>query len=96
MTSEQLQQELRTRNVFHIHTRKGDLQQELSRVLKGVQRVPTLLLQNPPQPLGDLNLDRYTILDCDPLHNLKGNLANVFTELPFVISDKCLTTDASK
>ena len=49
MTSEQLQQELRTWNMFRTHNRKGDLQQELSRVLKGVQRVPTLLLQNPSQ-----------------------------------------------
>jgi len=96
MTSEQLQQELRTRNVFHTHTRKSDLQQELNRVLKGVQRVPTLLLQYPSQPLGDLNLDRYTILDCEPLHDLKGHLANVLTELPFVISDKCLATECKQ
>ena len=88
LTTEQLQSELRARNVFHIHTTKSELQDELNRVLKGVQRVPTLLLDNPTQLLSDLNLQHYT-----PLHDLKGNL---FTELPFVIDDQSLATECKQ
>ena len=62
LITEQLQSELQARNVFHIHTTKSELQDELNRVLKGVQRVPTLLLDNPTQLLSDLNLQHYTIL----------------------------------
>lgn len=66
MNTEQLQQELRARNVCHIHTTKSKLQD--------VQQVPTLLLDNPTQLLSDLNLQHYTLLDCEPLHDLKGHL----------------------
>ena len=96
MTTEQLQQELRTRNVFRIHTTKSELQDELNRVLKGVQRVLTLLLDNPTQLLSDLNLQYYTFLDCEPLHDLKGHLTNLFTELPFVIDDPSLATECKQ
>ena len=34
-----------------------------------------------------MQLDRYCILDCEPLHDLKGHLANLFTELPYIIMD---------
>ncbi len=50
--------------------------------LLGVQRVPSLLVTKPEQPLTELNLDTYTILDCEPLHDLKGHLTNVLEELP--------------
>ena len=96
LTTEQLQSELRARNVFHIHTTKSELQDEINRVLKGVQRVPTLLLDNPTQLLSDLNLQHYTILDCEPLHDLKGHLANLFTELPFVIDDQSLARECKQ
>ena len=88
MNTEQLQQELRARNVCHIHTTKSKLQD--------VQQVPTLLLDNPTQLLSDLNLQHYIILDCEPLHDLKGHLANLFTELPFVIDDQSLATECKQ
>jgi hypothetical protein len=67
-------EELRARNVYHMCTTKRSLQKELARVLKGVQRVPTLLLQNPEATLSNMQLDQYCILDCEPLHDLKGHL----------------------
>ena len=88
MNTEQLQQELRARNVCHIHTTKSKLQD--------VQQVPTLLLDNPTQLLSDLNLQHYIILDCEPLHDLKGHLANLFRELPFVIDDQSLATECKQ
>ena len=62
-------------------------------VLKGVQRVPTLLLQNPEATLSNMQLDQYCILDCEPLHDLKGHLASLFTELPHIIMDSQLRRD---
>jgi len=50
-------------------------------ILRGIQRVPSLLLQNPQQPLSALNLDKYTVLDCEPLHDIKGHLENLFSKL---------------
>lgn len=44
----------------------------------GVQRVPTF---DPKPPLSTLHLEDYTILDCEPLHDLKGHLLQ---ELPYL------------
>ena len=63
-----------------MHDKSGS-EKELARVLKGVQRVPTLLLNNPAVSLDEMQLQRSSILDCEPLHDIKGHLANVFTEI---------------
>ena len=76
LNAKQLQEELRARNVNNSCTIKVDLKKELARVLKGVQRVPTLLLNNPAVSLVEMQLQRYSILDCEPLHDIKGHLAN--------------------
>ena len=57
LSTRELQEELRARNVYHMCTTKRSLQKELARVLKGVQRVPTLLLQNPEETLPNMQLD---------------------------------------
>ena len=61
--------------------KKEDLDHCLKEILKGVQRVPTLLLLNPTQSLTELNLQHYTVLDCEPLHDLKGHLIYLTKEL---------------
>ena len=40
---------------------------------------------NPTQPLGQLHLDSYQVLDCEPLHDLKGHINNIITELPSIL-----------
>lgn len=82
---EELRRELRIRNEFDLSGVKKELQQRLYAILKGAQRVPSLLLSTPTQSLCSLNLDEYTILDCEPLHDLKGHLLNLFEELPYVL-----------
>ena len=83
---QQLQEELRARNVYHLVTTKQDLNNTLRGILRGAQRVPSLLLANPTLSLEAVNLQLYTILDSEPLHDLKGHLINLFTELPFILS----------
>ena len=85
LNAEQLQEELRARNVYHTGKTKKDLSEILKETLRGSQRVPTLLLLNPTQSLESLHLQHYTILDSEPLHDIKGHLANLFTELPYVL-----------
>ena len=87
---EELRKELQARQELHTATSKKEHQQELTHILKGVQRVATLLISYPSQPLANINLQHYmyTILDCEPLHTLKGHLRNMFDELPHVLPAK--------
>lgn len=77
----ELQEELSKRGVSIVDLDKTDLLSALSSILKGAQRVPTILLTNPSQCLADLNLARYSVLDSEPLHDLKGHLINLLSEL---------------
>ena len=47
--------------------------------------MPSLLLADPTLSLEALHLQHYTILDSEPLHDLKGHLFNLFTELPYIL-----------
>lgn len=40
------------------------------------------ILLSPTKKLSEINLEHYTILDCEPLHDLKGHIQNVLDELP--------------
>ena len=57
----------------------------------GVQRVPTILINKPTQGLSELHLGSYIVLDCEPLHDLKGHLINLLTELPHILPNDCKT-----
>ncbi len=75
-----LLEELHTRGIPHINNLdKKELTSTMVSILRGAQRVPTLLLTNPTQPLSELNLNAYTVLDCEPLHDLKGHLINLLS-----------------
>ena len=82
----QLREELRARGHIHIATLKDELSETLKGELKGVQHVPTLPLLNPTGSLSNLNLEGYMVLDCEPLHDLKGHLINLCNELPYLLS----------
>lgn len=53
---------------------KDDLQCELDEILRGVIRVPALLLTNPTQSLSSVGMDKYEVVGSEPLHDLKGHL----------------------
>jgi len=73
---------------------KKEATQMLTAALRGVHHVPTLLLNNPTQLL-ELNLQDYTILDCEPLHDMKGHLKNLVDEVPHILN-KQLADDSKK
>lgn len=91
----ELRLELRARGVVvPDKMKRPNLQQSLDDILRGVMRVPALLLTNPTQPLSSLNLGRYELVASEPLHDIKGHVLNVITELPNILpegeeADKC-------
>ncbi len=64
---------------------KDDLQKTLNEILRGVMRVPALLLTDPTQCLSSINLDKYEVVASEPLHDIKGHITNLITELPYVL-----------
>ena len=81
LNSSQLQ-ELRARKEYDYGNTKNDRHSVLMETLRRVQRVPTLLINNPTQNPQELNLQSYNILDCERLHDLKGHMQHALTELP--------------
>lgn len=82
----ELKSELQARGV---HLEKGvlkdELQLKLDDILRGVNRVPALLLTNPTQSLSSLSLEKYEVVASEPLHDLKGHMINLITELPYIL-----------
>ena len=64
---------------------KPVLQEMLEQLLQGVASVPALLLTNPTQSLSSLNIDKYEVVASEPLHDLKGHIINLLTELPHIL-----------
>ncbi|CAB4002556.1 Hypothetical predicted protein [Paramuricea clavata] len=87
LTKQELEQELASRQIFD-DGNKADLQNLLSRKMRGKQRVPTLLFHNPQQKLSELGLTDYEILPCEPLDDVGHHIENIFTELPHHLNDK--------
>ena len=83
----QLRRELSDRGQFDVDKCKPELVDDLNKCLKGVQRVPSLLIANPTQPLSNCCLGRYEVLDSEALHDIKGHLSNLFEELPFLVGE---------
>ena len=89
---EQLKKELRARNTPISNEEKDELHALLEGILKGVLRVPALLLNNPKQALSSLNLQKSEVVASEPLHDLKGHIMNLLTELPHVLPTGSLRT----
>ena len=71
--------------VYDFGRTKKDRVDTLKSTLRGIQRVPTILLNNPTESLTQINLEGYTVLDCEPLHDIKGHFENLLLELPHVL-----------
>ena len=85
----QLQQELQSRNVdiSHLKKTKKDLLSTLKKTLKGIKRVPIIMMQNPLKRLGELGLDKYEVSMIECMHDLAHHIENVLEELPHHLSD---------
>ena len=79
---EELRSEFRARKMIHDGKTKNELQKELTQLRKGIQSFPALLQPFPEKRLQDIHLSQYEISPCEPLHDMKGHMANLFDEIP--------------
>ena len=80
-----LREELHACGNFETDKWKDVLKATLKRNLRAI-RVPTIMLLNPTCKHSDLNLDEYEMLDCEPMHDLKGHLFNMNKKLPYLLT----------
>ena len=69
-----------------------ELEANLLGLLCGFVHVSTLLMNDPCQTLQFINMDKYTILECEPVHDLKGHIHNFFIEVEEHF-DTCVKTE---
>ena len=79
---DELRQELSCRTILDTSMTKPVLQEMLEQLLRGVTSVPALFLTNPTQSLSSLNIE---VVTSEPLHDLKGHIINLLTELPHIL-----------
>ena len=92
LTKDDIRRELRARGVpVDDEMKKDELHLILDNTLRGVARVPALLITNPAQSLQSLGLQRYEVVANEPLHDLKGHITNLITELPHILKDESAT-----
>lgn len=80
-----LEEELASREVFEGKNKK-ELENLLAKEMKGKQRVPALLFNQPQAKLEDIGLDRYEVLPTEPLHDISHHIENFLTEIPHHLS----------
>ena len=92
LNTEELRQELVTREIYEFPTSKQGRLGILKETLCGVQRVPSFLLLNPTaDPASpEYNLADYCVLPFEPLHDLKGYLSKMLPNLPKVVQNPAL------
>ena len=91
LTMGDIQTELRLRGCIDVDMPKAQLIAKLKNILEGVQRVPSLLLSCPTSELKQFNLTKYSILPCEPLHDLKGHLNNLLPNVPTLLTGELKT-----
>jgi hypothetical protein len=83
----ELRKELNARGIKDVHQKKPFLLAILENILRGVMRVPALLLNHPTQNISEIHLDKYEVVASEPLHDIKGHIINIITELPHILPE---------
>ena len=81
LTTDQMKEELRARQIYDFRSTKKDTKEKLNEAL----------LYNPTQNIETVNLKNYTILECEPLHDMKDHLSNLFDALPSILEKELAT-----
>ena len=86
----QLEAELNSRNVdlTKLKSTKKDLVPQLKKALRGIKRVPILLLHNPVEDLSQMGLARYEIVMVECMHDIANHIDNILEELPTHLNKK--------
>ena len=80
----QLQDELRSRNISidNVKPTKKDLVPKLIKALRGVKRVPIIMLNSPLTDFDQMGLARYEISMVECMHDISCHIDNLLEELP--------------
>ena len=81
LSKSDLEKELCSRKIYTGDTVK-ELQGLLNSEMRGIQRLPALLVNNPLASLNALQLQHYEILPVEPLHDVAHHIENLLEELP--------------
>ena len=74
----ELNSELHERGIkFNVTDKKEIKEKKLKNEISGIQRLPTLYF-NEFERKDNLNLEQYEILPCEPLHDVKGHISNLY------------------
>ena len=84
LSLDQLKDELDSRGIYtgNLKMTKKDLGFKLKAALKGVKRLPVLLLNSPQASLNDIQLNKYEICMVECMHDIANHIDNIITELP--------------
>ena len=81
-------EELHERNVaYRIDSNIDELRDKLIKEMCGIQRVPSLLFNQPDTDISSTELRSYEILGCEPLHDIGNHIKNLFFEIPHHFED---------
>ena len=96
LEKEELTRELIERDVDFDKQTMKELKAELTKEMHGMQRVPSLLFNNPEGDINSLGLESYEILACEPMHDIMNHIKNLFLELPHHVKDKSELKDLNE
>ena len=60
----------------------ADLKKQLVTAMQGIKRVPSLLYYCPENDVYSSELKYYEIMACEPLHDIKEHIDNIYREIP--------------
>ena len=84
-----IEAELRDRNIkTYLSMTQEQLRKLLDNEMHGMQRLPSLMFNNPLSDLSELNLPSYEILPHEPLHDISNHIKNLFAELAHHVPPK--------
>ena len=94
LDAKELEQELLSRDVdiSNIKKTKMDLGHVLKKTLKGIKRLPIILMHTPLKSLKDIGLPTYEFSMVEPMHDVAKHIENVLEELPHHLKDPDKTT----
>ena len=81
MSKQELIRECKGRHLPTDGLLKPTLETQLSKEIKGIQRVPALSFPEQDSSMKQLNLEQYEVVPVEPLHDLKEHINTVFKEL---------------
>ena len=95
MRKDFVENECRRRNICYEGKLKKDAVSAFNEMLAGINRVPALCFLNRSLDWNLPQLKNYEVAPCEPLHDLKEHIRNLWVELPLILFDgKCANSIA--